>query len=107
MSDTIIVSVRRDRNGFVIADARQREHHAADEQSLGHLIAMLTLDDALPKVVTEEHHDMVGLIAGLARRFVPGRADLVDAAEPMAHHVASLVKRNGASRTPRMKGAKR
>lgn len=106
MSDSIIISVRPDGQGFVVMDGSERTHHASDEAALGKLIANLTRDASLPKVRVEPRDDFVGIVAGLARRLAPTHTELVDAAEPMAHHLTTMVKKRppGSRRSRRVRG---
>lgn len=77
--------------GYYVLDARSQRHHVKDERDLWQLLAQLSTDDDLPRTKVEQHNNVVGVVAGVMRRIVPNHAELVDAAEPLAHQVTAVV----------------
>lgn len=88
--NAILLSCCRRADGtFAITDALGREYVAADEVSLGKLVASLTADEDVPRIRVEKRHDIVGMVATAFRRFLPQHREIVDAVEPAAHAVTT------------------
>ncbi len=79
-----------DAGGYIVCDARNRHHAAANEKELWQLLDRLSKDKTLPAAKIAESNDFIGIAAGLARRALPKHVDLVDAAEPAAHSLSAL-----------------
>lgn len=80
-----LVIERGKHGGFQVVDGLGRQHFAPDAQALGQLVAELVDDTSIPQPVLDPiENPAVSMVAGVARRFLPGPyADLIDAARPV------------------------
>lgn len=80
------------RGGYVVTDPNNQEYFAADEVSLGRVVARLLADPSIPRMTEQRQDPIVGLVASIARRALPKHRDILDMSEPLAHHVTEIVK---------------
>ena len=88
---TIIIGVAKTETGYVIYDQLQREHHAADERTLGTIMAGLLDDDEIPapERVSTNADKLRKHAVKTAAQLVPQHAEL---AEPVVDGITALFK---------------
>jgi len=88
---TIIIGVAKTDSGYVIYDQLQREHHAADQRTLGIIMAGLLDDDELPEPekVSTNAQKVRNAAVKTAAQLVPQHAEL---AEPVVDGITALLQ---------------